>query len=153
MSDSAAPQVAPVVFKKSNGKKRGKRIVRDDDSDEEQAVIKKQGKQLQGAIRVTSRPEGDDKRLEEVYAGSGQIRDHGDMGATRNLEENTKHDRDQRAQREAFMNDTAREEGKYAGMKGYTDWTQVCFFHSALTCSSVSELTTSVMTTDRRILM
>ena len=134
MSDSAAPQTAPapVVFKKSGGKKRGKRVVRDDDSEEEHAVIKKQGKQLQGAIRVTSKLEGDEKRLEEVYAGSGQIRDHGDMGATRNLEENTQHDREQRAQQEAFMNDTAREEGKYAGMKGYTDWKQVRAFSSAL---------------------
>lgn len=132
MSEPAAPDAAPVVFKKAGGKNRGKRVLRgDDDSDEEQTVIKKQVKQLQGAIRVTSKPEGDDKRLEEVYAGSGQIRDHGDMGATRNLEENTEHHRDQRAQKEAFMNGTAREEGKYTGTKGYTDWKKVRLFHSA----------------------
>lgn len=125
MANSAAPEAAPVVFKKTGGKKRGKRVARDDDSDDEaDAVVKKQSKQLKGAIRVTSKPE-DEKRLDEVYAGSGQIRDQGDMGATRNLEENTEYHRDQRAQREAFMNDTAREEGKYAGMKGYTDWKQV----------------------------
>jgi hypothetical protein len=124
MADSEAPAAAPVVFKKSGGKKRGKRVVKDDDSDEDDAVIKQQLKQLKGAIRVTSKPEGDGKRMDEVYEGSGQIRDNGDMGATRNLEENTEHHRDQRAQQEAFMNDTAREEGKYAGMKGYKDWKQ-----------------------------
>lgn len=129
------PATAPVAFKRP-GKKRGKRILRFDDSDEDDAVIKKQSRQLKGAIRVTSKPEGDDKRLEEVYAGSGQIRDNGDMGATRNLEENTEHDRDQRAQREAFMSDTAREEGKYAGMKGYKDWKQVRTSQSSLMNSS-----------------
>jgi hypothetical protein len=129
MDDSTVPSTAPVVFKKLSGKKRGKRVVREDDSEGEDAVITKQGKQMKGAIRATSAPEGDGKRLEEVYAGSGQIRDHGDMGATRNLEENTEHHRDQRAQREAFMNDTVREEGQYVGMKGYKDWKQVRFCH------------------------
>jgi hypothetical protein len=126
MSEDMAPSSSTVTFKRRGGGNRRQRATREADSDDgEDAVIKKQAKQLKGAIRISTKTEGVDKSLEAVYAGSGQIRDQGDMGATRMLEEETERDRDRRAQKEAFMNDRDQEEGKYKGMSGYKDWKQV----------------------------
>jgi hypothetical protein len=123
---AADQQHGPIIFKKGKIAKRRQRNARADDSDDGgDAVIKKRSTEQRGAIRVTSKSDANINELAEVYAGTGEIQERGDMGATRINEEETERSMDQRSQREAFMNDQGGEEGKYHGMRGYKDWKQV----------------------------
>lgn len=135
MADDDTALAAPIVFKKGKAGKRRQRAKRDDDSDDDDgdAVIKHRTKQLKGAIVVSSKPEGAGKNVDDVYVGAGEVRDRSDMGATRLLEEETEQHRDRRAQKEAFMNDSATADGTYQGMKGYKDWKQVRLAHRGAT--------------------
>ena len=110
---------APVLFKRGRAGKRRARTAADDD-DDAATVIKQAKPELKGAIQVTNASAA--KQDDEMFRGKGELQSYGDGGAARVLEENTEHDRDGRALKEAAMADAGEDDGKYKGMKGYKDW-------------------------------
>jgi hypothetical protein len=110
-----------VVFKKGRARKRRIRTTVSDE-DEDTAVIKQTKVDLKGAIKVSTAGASDRPDKNSEFIGKGEIQQVGDSGATRLLEEDTEHDRDKRAQKEAHMNAGGEDDGMYHGIKGYKDW-------------------------------
>ena len=124
MADRTATEAstsASVQFKRGRaGKRRQRQETPGDEGDA--AAIKQARPELKGAIQVSTARQAGQGLLDDAFTGTGEIQEHGDLGATRALESETLRGQDKRSIREAGMKGGEEEDGKYHGMTGYKDW-------------------------------
>lgn len=97
--------------------------VDDDQQDEANAVVRKAQVQKDNPLAFTTKK--DDKFQTFKYESSRNIQQQTDMGATKEVETETQHDRDGRALREKRLKAGAEEaatDGTYKGMAAYNDY-------------------------------
>lgn len=120
-SRGEASTSAPVQFKRGRaGKRRQRQQSPGDEGDA--AAIKQAKPELKGAIQVSTARQAGQGLLDDAFTGTGEIQQHGDLGATRALESETLRGQDERSLKEAGMKAGEDEDGKYRGMSGYKDW-------------------------------